>query len=86
MGVTLGRKVIKGGHGVDHIAGAYEVGGSLANKVKTFIGLAGANLGLVACYTASSITTCNKVDGFYPGASAGAAPSTFLDDINKAGP
>jgi hypothetical protein len=49
MGVTLGRKVIKGGHGVDHKAGTYEVGSSLAGKVKVFIGLAGANLGLVAC-------------------------------------
>jgi triacylglycerol esterase/lipase EstA (alpha/beta hydrolase family) len=64
MGVTLGRKVVKGGKGVDHKAGTYEVGGSLANKVKVFIGLAGGNLGLVACRTASTITTCNRLMGF----------------------
>lgn len=85
MGVTLGRKVIKGGPAVDHVNGSYDVGPSIKDKVKTFIGLAGANLGLTACYSASSITTCNTKDGFYPGLTAASGPSVFLNDLNVKG-
>jgi triacylglycerol lipase len=47
MGVTIARKAIKGGSAIDHIAGSYEVGQSLSNRVRTLIGLAGVNLGLM---------------------------------------
>lgn len=85
MGVSIGRKIIKGGSATDHIAGSYNVGASLASKVKAFIGLAGANYGLTACYSATTFPTCNKVDGFYPGALPSSGPSTFLNDINVNG-
>jgi hypothetical protein len=48
MGVTLGRRVIKGGE-VKATFFPYNLGPSLADKVDTFIGIAGANLGLVSC-------------------------------------
>lgn len=82
MGVTLGRKIIKGGNAIDHVVGNYSVGPSIKDKVKTFIGLAGANMGLTACWTASSIVTCNTKDGFFPGAAPSSGPSTFLNDLN----
>jgi len=50
MGVTLSRKVIKGGKGYDSFAGEYDLGESLKNKVDTFIGVAGGNFGLTDCY------------------------------------
>ena len=43
MGVTIGRKVAKGGKAQDHIEGTYDVGSSLKDKIKAFIGLAGGN-------------------------------------------
>jgi triacylglycerol lipase len=46
MGVTIGRKIIKGGNASDYKDGTYYLGGSLKSRVKTFIGLAGANMGL----------------------------------------
>jgi triacylglycerol lipase len=49
MGVTIGRKIIKGGI---EPAGNYDVGSSLKDKVNIFVGIAGANLGLVACWSA----------------------------------
>ena len=82
MGVTLGRKVIKGGSAVDHMAGSYDVGPSLEGKIKNFIGLAGANLGLTACWTATTIPTCSVKDGFFPGAGPSSHPSEFLNDLN----
>ena len=85
MGVTIGRKVIKGGSAVDHSAGEYNVGSSLKDKVKTFVGLAGANYGLTACWTATSMPTCNTKDGFFPGALSTSGPSKFLNDLNTNG-
>lgn len=82
MGVTLARKAIKGGNAIDHDGSIYNVGASLHSKVKTFVGLAGANYGLVACWTASSIPTCNGKDGFFPGSTPSAGPSAFLNEIN----
>jgi triacylglycerol lipase len=81
MGVTLGRKVIKGGSGVDHIVGVYNVGESLANKVKSFVGLAGGNYGLTQCYKAS-IVACNNIDGFNPGDLPSSGPAKYLNDLN----
>jgi triacylglycerol lipase len=85
MGVSIGRKIIKGGNTTDHIDGAYNLGPSLRGKVKTFIGLAGANLGLNQCYGTSILPTCNSQDGFYPGLLASSGPSKFLNDLNVNG-
>ena len=48
MGVSLARRVVKGGEATDHIDGTYNVRPSLSTRVKVFIGLAGANYGLSA--------------------------------------
>lgn len=86
MGVTLGRKVIKGGQVIDHIVGKYDLGVSLKDKVNMFIGLAGANYGLTACYSVPELyQTCNKVDGFYPGMLASSNPSAYLYQLNVEG-
>lgn len=75
MGVTLGRKVVKGGIAIDHVAGNYEVGTSLKSKVHAFVGIAGGNLGLTACWSAAVLPTCGIKDGFFPGASSFSSPS-----------
>lgn len=85
MGVTIGRKIIKGGTATDHVAGDYDVGPSLKDKVKTFVGLAGANYGLTACWTSSVLPTCNAKDGFFPGLAPSSGPSKFLNDLNTNG-
>lgn len=51
MGVTIARKIIQGGQARDQTLGYYDVGPSLKEKVKNFVGLAGGNLGLTACWT-----------------------------------
>lgn len=81
MGVTLGRKVIKGGPVTDHVSGNYSLGSSIHDKVHVFVGIAGANYGLTGCYSVSTdkYPTCNKVDGFYPGFLASSAPSVYLN-------
>lgn len=84
MGVSLGRRIVKGGSTSDHSAGKYDVGPSLNQYIHRFIGLAGANLGLVACL-APSLPTCGAVDGFFPGYTAVSGPSTFLKDLNNDG-
>ena len=81
MGVTLGRKVIQGGTGNDH--GSYNLGSSLASKVDTFLGIAGANWGLTNCYTSSMYPTCASTNGLYPGYAIGPfGLSSYLSDIN----
>jgi triacylglycerol lipase len=67
MGVTLARAAIRGGTLPDATLGSYDVGPSLSPKIDTFIGIAGANLGLSSCYFAPTLRTCNAVNGFYPG-------------------
>ena len=49
MGVTLSRQIIKGGI-VKAAEQSFDLGHSLASKVDTFIGIAGANWGLTSCY------------------------------------
>ena len=82
MGVSLARKALKGGSAADH-TGSYDVGAPLTSKVKTFVGLAGANLGLNQCYGAQAIPTCGTVDGFYPGLLSTSGPSKYLAEINS---
>lgn len=85
MGVTLGRKIIKGGKAEDRAEGTYDVGESLKNKVKSFVGIAGGNLGLVSCHGLSAVPTCNDVDGFNPGVIVTSGPSKYLAELNKGG-
>lgn len=54
------------------------MGESLSSKVKTFIGLAGANLGLTGCFNGGVIPTCSNIDGFNPGVLATSGPSKYL--------
>ncbi len=69
MGVTLTRKAILGGSGNDALNGGnYNLGSSLTSSVDTFVGIAGANRGLVSCYqTGGSTPTCANTNGLYPG-------------------
>ncbi len=87
MGVTLARKAIKGGTGNDAAAGgSYNLGSALTSWVDTFVGIAGANRGLVACYMSGPTTpTCGSSNGFYPGYMIGFSgpygASAFLVDL-----
>ncbi|MEA2162055.1 MAG: hypothetical protein QOK37_182 [Thermoanaerobaculia bacterium] len=89
MGVTLARKAIKGGSVYDSAAGGtYNLGASLTSSVDTFVGIAGANRGLTACYyTGPTSPTCSDVNGFYPGYLIGfTGPydvSSILVDMNS---
>lgn len=90
MGVTLMRKVIKGGAASDSLAGgAYNLGGALTSWVDTFVGIAGANRGLTACYVSGPTTpTCGSTNGLYPGYLVGGfgpyGVSSFLVDLASA--
>lgn len=82
MGVTLGRRVIKGGK-VNGASTPFYVGPSLANKVDTFIGIASASWGLVTCYELPFYATCNSLNGFYPGYAIGPmGMSKYLQELN----
>ncbi len=69
MGVTLTRKAILGGSGNDLLNGGnYNLGASLTSSVDTFVGISGANQGLVSCYqTGGTTPTCANTNGLYPG-------------------
>jgi triacylglycerol lipase len=69
MGVTLARKAILGGTGNDLLNGGnYNLGASLTSSIDTFVGIAGANRGLVSCYQIGGTTpTCANTNGLYPG-------------------
>ncbi|GMS93655.1 hypothetical protein PENTCL1PPCAC_15830, partial [Pristionchus entomophagus] len=70
MGVTLGRKIIKGGK-IQADDGACDLGVPIRN-VDVFVGLSGGNYGLCNCEGAGTIEpTCNKQDGLWPGDSCG---------------
>lgn len=85
MGVTLARKAIKGGAASDLLnGGSYNLGSSLTSKVDAFVGIAGANWGLVSCYqTGGSTPTCAATNGLYPGYAVGPyGLSSILQDLN----
>ena len=82
MGVTMGRKIVQGGEAIDQKEGSYQVGPSLKSKIKSFIGLAGANYGLTACWNLNTIPTCSNIDGFNPGALSTSGPSKFMAGLN----
>ena len=86
MGVTLARKAILGGRAYDEASGTYyDVGAPLTGAVDAFVGIAGANLGLVDCYLAGPTTpTCGNGSGLDPGYlfwGAVVGRSTFLNDL-----
>jgi triacylglycerol lipase len=90
MGVTLARKAILGGSGNDAAnGGAYNLGASITSSVDTFVGIAGANWGLVSCYqTGGATPTCAATNGLYPGYAAGSPPwglSNILYNENYSG-
>jgi hypothetical protein len=78
MGVTIGRRIVQGGFAEDQHEGKYNVGDSLKNRVKNFVGLAGGNRGLTACVGEFLIPTCSNVDGFNPGTLPTSGPSKYL--------
>ncbi len=88
MGVTLARKAILGGSAHDALdGGAYDLGAPLTQEIDAFVGIAGANQGLVNCYlTGATTPTCGATNGLYPGYLWwGLGPfgvSDFLDDLN----
>lgn len=69
MGVTLARKAILGGAASDLMDGGnYDLGPPLTGVIDTFVGIAGANRGLVNCYLSGPTTpACGDTNGFYPG-------------------
>ena len=85
MGVAIARKAIKGGSGIDHLLGNYQLGPSLQSRIETFIGIAGVNLGLMQCIPNIVLNYCNKIDGLFPGATSFGTPSTFLATLNAQG-
>jgi triacylglycerol lipase len=87
MGVTLARKAILGGTANDAAnGGSYNLGSPLTSSVDTFVGIAGANWGLVSCYqTGGATPTCAATNGLYPGYAAGSPPwglSNILYNVN----
>jgi triacylglycerol lipase len=85
MGVTLARKVIKGGYGQDHQTGYYDLGANMKQYVKTFVGIAGYNMGLVSCAPGPILPFCSNKDGFFPGTVLGTGLSEYLNDLNLHG-
>ncbi|MFP2926129.1 lipase [Pyxidicoccus sp. 3LG] len=88
MGVTLARKAILGGWANDSANGGdYYVGAPLTSSVDTFVGIAGANLGLTSCYqTGPSTPTCGSTNGLYPGYlyfGLVTGRSTYLNDLRS---
>jgi triacylglycerol lipase len=83
MGVTIARKIVQGGEAIDQREGSYQVGSSLKGKVKSFIGLAGANYGLTYCWNNSTVPACSNIDGFNPGTLPSSGPSKFMAGLNS---
>ena len=84
MGVTLARRVIKGGW-INYDTAPFDLGPSLGPKVDTFIGIAGGNWGIANCVIGPNILpTCNALNGYYPGYAIGPLGlSTYLRDLNN---
>jgi triacylglycerol lipase len=78
MGVTLARKAIKGGTGVDQAStgGQYDLGKPISDSVDTFVGIAGGNRGLLSCdLLGNPNPTSSTVNGF-------STRSRFLEELN----
>ncbi|KAK6753926.1 hypothetical protein RB195_013113 [Necator americanus] len=71
MGVTLGRKLIKGGQVLEE-DGYCNLGNPITSNIDVLLGLAGGNFGLCSCEGAGVLEpTCNKQNGFWPGDTCG---------------
>jgi len=78
MGVTLARKAIKGGTGIDEASpgGTYDLGKPINDEVDTFVGIAGGNRGLLSCdLLGNPNPTSSTVNGF-------STRSQFLRELN----
>ncbi len=89
MGVTLARKAIKGGRAVDDDGTPYDVGPPLTERVRTFIGIAGANRGLSSAFSPAAffLPTAGGRNGFFPGTWTPfgvVGRSRFLADLDAA--
>lgn len=85
MGVTLARKAILGGPAADPLEGGpYDLGKPLTPIIDTFVGIAGANRGLLPCVMAADLApACSRVNGFFPGTGPdGQGPSALLAGLN----
>lgn len=85
MGVTMARRAILGGEATD-LYGDYQIGPPLTDRVDTFVGIAGGNLGLSACYATPAVPACGVVDGFYPGQLVWGqvlGQSAFIEELNE---
>ncbi|KAE9553923.1 hypothetical protein FO519_002849 [Halicephalobus sp. NKZ332] len=73
MGVTIGRKILKGGTLQTNTGETCDLGKPLSGSVDTFVGLAGGNYGLCNCEGEDALisATCNQKNGFWPGDSCG---------------
>ncbi|GMR52790.1 hypothetical protein PMAYCL1PPCAC_22985 [Pristionchus mayeri] len=72
MGVTIARKIVKGGRIEDDRGGSCDLGEPLTYRVGAFIGITGANYGMCACQGLSEVDeTCSATNGFWPGDSCG---------------
>ncbi|CAB3397330.1 unnamed protein product [Caenorhabditis bovis] len=72
MGVTMARKIIKGGS-IEAPDGNCNLGLPLNKKVQVLVGISGANFGLCSCEGGGAVMekTCNRKNGFWPGDSCG---------------
>ena len=68
MGVTLSRRVLKGGL-VKAAESPFDLGPPLTPNIDNFLGLAGANYGLINCglEAMKMLPVCSPLNGFYPG-------------------
>lgn len=85
MGVGYGRRVIKGGM-VQGDFEPYYIGKPIADRINTFIGIAGRNWGSADCnqeYEYNNWKVCNKLNGAYPGTNDSSDMSTFLAELNE---
>ncbi|GMT27213.1 hypothetical protein PFISCL1PPCAC_18510, partial [Pristionchus fissidentatus] len=72
MGVTIARKIVKGGRIYEDEGEGCDLGEPLTDQIGVFIGLTGANLGMCACQGLSKVDkTCSKKNGFWPGDECG---------------
>ena len=73
MGVTLSRRIIKGGF-VFSLGEPFFLGPPLTHVIDTYVGIAGPNWGLAQCSMDINylhFKVCNNQTGFYPGSAAG---------------
>jgi len=67
LGVTMARRAILGGTARDRDGRAYEIGPPLTERIDTFVGIAGGNLGLASCAFTPGVPVCSPELGLYPG-------------------